>query len=59
MRKRYEDSVESVLKKNGELLAQARLAVHGTTGYPDATFTLRLNYGVVKGWEENGREVPR
>jgi hypothetical protein len=57
VRKRYEDSVESVLKKNGELLAQARLAVHGTTGYPDATFTLRLNYGVVKGWEENGRQV--
>ena len=58
VRKRYEDSVESVLKKNGELLAQARLAAHGTTGYPDATFTLRLNYGVVKGWEENGRQVP-
>ena len=58
VRKRYEDIVESVLKKNGELLAQARLAVHGTTGYPDATFTLRLNYGVVKGWEENGRTVP-
>jgi hypothetical protein len=58
VRKRYEDSVESVLKKNGELLAQARLAAYGTTGYPDATFTLRLNYGVVKGWEENGRQVP-
>ncbi|MFY0563878.1 S46 family peptidase [Archangium lansingense] len=58
VRKRYEDTVESVLKKNGELLAQARLAAHGTTGYPDATFTLRLNYGTVKGWEENGRMVP-
>ncbi len=57
VRQRYEDTVESVLKKHGELLAQARLAVHGTTGYPDATFTLRLNYGVVKGWEENGRQV--
>ncbi len=58
VRKRYEDSVESVLKKNGELLAQARLAAYGTTGYPDATFTLRLNYDVVKGWEENGRKIP-
>jgi peptidase S46-like protein len=58
VRKRYEDTVESVLKKNGELLAQARLAAHGTTGYPDATFTLRLNYGTVKGWEEGGRKVP-
>ncbi|WNG33498.1 S46 family peptidase [Archangium violaceum] len=58
VRKRYEDTVESVLNKNGELLAQARLAVYGTSGYPDATFTLRLNYGVVKGWEQNGRQVP-
>jgi len=58
VRKRYEDTVESVLKKNGELLAQARLAAYGTTGYPDATFTLRLNYGTVKGWEEGGRKVP-
>ena len=57
VRKRYEDTVESVVKKNGELLAQARLAAHGTTGYPDATFTLRLNHGVVKGWTEKGREV--
>ncbi|WP_082175794.1 S46 family peptidase [Archangium gephyra] len=58
VRKRYEDTVEPVLKKNGELLAQARLAAYGTTGYPDATFTLRLNYGTVKGWEEGGRQVP-
>jgi hypothetical protein len=57
VRKRYEDTVEAVLKRNGERLAQARLAVYGTRGYPDATFTLRLNYGVVKGWEENGRTV--
>ncbi|WP_224366145.1 S46 family peptidase [Hyalangium versicolor] len=57
VRKRYEDSVEAVLKRNGERLAQARLAVYGTSGYPDATFTLRLNYGAVKGWEENARTV--
>jgi hypothetical protein len=57
VRTHYEDAVESVVKKNGELLAQARLAAHGTTGYPDATFTLRLNHGVVKGWTEKGREV--
>ncbi len=57
VRKRYEDTVEAVLKRNGERLAQARLAVYGTTGYPDATFTLRLNYGAVRGWEENGRTV--
>ncbi|WP_426748143.1 S46 family peptidase [Myxococcus faecalis] len=57
VRKRYEDTVEAVLKRNGERLAKAHLAVYGTSGYPDATFTLRLNPGQVKGWEENGRPV--
>ncbi|AKQ69198.1 hypothetical protein A176_006110 [Myxococcus hansupus] len=56
-RKRYEDTVEAVLKRNGERIAKAHLAVYGTSGYPDATFTLRLNVGQVKGWEENGRPV--
>jgi hypothetical protein len=57
VRKRYEDTVEAVLKRNGERIARAHLAVYGTSGYPDATFTLRLNAGQVKGWEENGRAV--
>ncbi|MCP3105440.1 S46 family peptidase [Myxococcus sp. K15C18031901] len=57
VRKRYEDTVEAVLKRNGERIAKAHLAVYGTAGYPDATFTLRLNAGVVKGWDENGRAV--
>jgi hypothetical protein len=58
VRKRYEDTVEAVLKRNGERIAKAHLAVYGTSGYPDATFTLRLNPGQVKGWNENGRSVP-
>ena len=29
----------------------------GTSVYPDATFTLRLNYGTVQGWNENGKPV--
>lgn len=58
LRKIYEEQVEAVLKKNGELLNQAHVAVYGTSGYPDATFTLRLSYGQVKGWTENGRNVP-
>jgi hypothetical protein len=56
-RKRYEDTVEAPLKKNGELLAKARFAAQGTSVPPDATFTLRLNYGKVAGWEEPGRKV--
>ena len=26
--------------------------------YPDATFTLRLSYGAVKGYTENGKHIP-
>ncbi len=31
--------------------------LYGTSLYPDATFTLRLSYGTVKGWVENGNAV--
>ena len=39
-------------------IARARNALLGLTDYPDATSTLRLAFGVVKGWEEDGRIVP-
>jgi hypothetical protein len=57
VRKRYEESVESVLQRNGERIARAHFAVNGMGGYPDATFTLRLSYGKVAGWEESGKRV--
>jgi hypothetical protein len=49
-RKAYEDRVESVVKKNSELIAKARFQLEGTSRYPDATFTARLSYGSVQGW---------
>ncbi|HEX7643680.1 MAG TPA: S46 family peptidase [Burkholderiaceae bacterium] len=58
IRKRYEAEVESVEQKNAELIAQARFAQQGTSAYPDATFTLRLSYGEVKGWQEGEHAVP-
>jgi hypothetical protein len=39
-------------------IAKARFAIQGTNTYPDATFTLRLSYGPVKSYEENGKQVP-
>src|SRR5579871_2075161 len=57
VRKKFEDEIEGVYKKNGELIAKARFAAIGTNTYPDATFTLRLSYGSVKGYEENGRFI--
>src|SRR5207245_10646849 len=57
-RKRYEREVEAVVQKNAASIAQARFARQGTGAYPDATFTLRLSYGEVTGWDEGGRKVP-
>ena len=54
LRKQWDDEVESVLRENGTLIAKARFAVQGTDMYPDATFTLRLSYGVMKGYRQNG-----
>jgi hypothetical protein len=41
-----------------ERIAKARFAVYGTSDYPDATFTARMSYGVVKGFDANGLAVP-
>ena len=57
LRKQMEAEVESVELKNTELIAQARFAQLGTGLYPDATFSLRLSYGEVKGWLEQGSAV--
>ena len=58
IRRTLETEVDGPLRQQQERLAQARLALDGDRRYPDATFTLRLSYGVVSGWLENGREVP-
>jgi hypothetical protein len=57
LRKRYEDTIEAVIDKNAQRIARAQFAIYGTSIYPDATFTLRLSYGQVKGYTENGRQV--
>jgi hypothetical protein len=54
LRKRYEDRVESVVNGAGAKVALARFAVKGASEYPDATFTLRLSYGPVKGYRSAG-----
>ncbi len=57
LRKWHETEVEAVLDSAHEQIARARFAVLGTNVYPDATFTLRLNFGTVRGWDENGTAV--
>jgi hypothetical protein len=57
-RKRYDEQVTAVERANYAKIARALFEEHGTDLYPDATFTLRLSYGAVKGYRENGKWVP-
>ncbi len=50
-RKEFEDNVDSVVRRDGGAIAKARFAQSGFNQPPDATFTLRLSYGVVKGYQ--------
>jgi hypothetical protein len=57
VRRRLEDEYEGPLEVETQKLARARFAAYGASTYPDATFTLRLNYGTVRGWTEPGGQV--
>ncbi len=56
--KTLDDQVTSVETEAGEKIGRARFAVFGHSAYPDATFTLRLSYGQVKGYAMNGSIAP-
>jgi hypothetical protein len=58
VRKNYEDNIESKIKQADEKIAQAHFAVEGDKTYPDATFTLRLSYGQMKGYQEGDHFIP-
>jgi hypothetical protein len=58
VRKRVESEVDEVKRQAYAQIAKAKYAIEGASNYPDATFTLRLAFGVVKGYEENGKPVP-
>ena len=58
LRKQYDDRVDAVERRDGAAIARAHFAKSGYNQPPDATFTLRLSYGAVKGYEENGKKIP-
>jgi hypothetical protein len=58
VRKVYDDQVEAVERQENAKIANARFAQGGFNEPPDATFTLRLAYGVVRGYTEDGRLIP-
>src|SRR5262249_50732017 len=55
--KDYEDSIDAVLARHSGGSAKATFKVYGAATYPDATFTLRLSYGSVAGYRQDGKEI--
>src|SRR6266516_4096 len=56
-RKTYDAREEIKIQAYSEI-ANVRFALEGTSNYPDATFTLRLSYGTVGGYEQDGKQIP-
>lgn len=52
------ETQDEIKKQAHAQLAKARFALEGTGTYPDATFTLRLAFGRVQGYTDNGTAVP-
>lgn len=57
IRQLYEDRIVGPTRIAGDKIARVRFKVYGTRTYPDATWSPRLSYGRVKGWNENGTLV--
>jgi peptidase S46-like protein len=55
--KKARDGQEEIKQQAYGEIAKARFAIEGTNSYPDATFTLRLSYGTVRGYEEDGKQI--
>jgi len=56
--RKVSDEQNEIKQQAHAAIARARNALLGNEGYPDATFTLRLSFGTVKGYEEDGLPVP-
>ena len=56
--RRAHEAQEEIKRQAYAEIAKARFATEGTSNYPDATFTLRLSYGKVMGYEEDGKQIP-
>jgi Peptidase S46 len=58
LRKRHEAEVEEVERQAYARIARLRFDLYGKNIAPDATFTLRLAFGVVKGYRVGGEDLP-
>jgi hypothetical protein len=58
VRQLFESQVDEVERQAYTQIARARHALGGSESYPDATSTLRLSFGSLRGYEDQGRQVP-
>src|SRR5438093_10109796 len=56
--RKINDAQDEIKKQAYSEIAKARFAIESKSSYPDATFTLRLSYGTVRGYEQDGKQVP-
>jgi hypothetical protein len=56
--KRFKNEVQNVDTQAYDVIAGVWKESGGKRRYPDGTFTPRLSFGVVKGYEENGKAIP-
>ncbi len=56
--RKISDELAEIERQAYAKIAEATFATKGTSSYPDATFSLRLAFGPVKGYEENGQKIP-
>ncbi|SPE57172.1 conserved exported hypothetical protein [Verrucomicrobia bacterium] len=56
--RKVEDVQHEAIRQAHAQIGKARYALEGSSGYPDATSSLRLAFGTTKGYGEDGRQVP-
>ena len=56
--RKIQEELQEIERQAYSQVTEALYAIRGTGTYPDATFTLRLAYGTIKGYVENGRQIP-
>ena len=52
-----QDELDEIQRQAYAQIDEANVALKGASGYPDATFTLRLAFGKVKGYKDDGRAI--
>src|SRR5437016_6970429 len=55
--RKAQEAQEETKKQAYSEIAKVRFDLEGTSNYPDATFTLRLSYGPVRGYEQDGKQI--